>query len=189
MQDLDLTWDTRQDLFLKKNYNIFLGPSRLAHLFAKEYVGLEYITKEKFDEYYKFAVVRDPYTRIISELNYQGIKRKKSFFSRGFESIEQYINGVPKSGRSDAYRHICPQADYLLNASRQEILVDEILKFENLADDFLRISEKVFGEKLPLPRRNSTTAKNWRVEDISETDRQFIAEFYKIDFTMFEYAT
>jgi hypothetical protein len=59
-------------LLLTYNNNPELGPPRLAHLKAREYVSCKYLTREQFDDYFKFAFVRDPGTEWSQPINTSG---------------------------------------------------------------------------------------------------------------------
>jgi hypothetical protein len=47
-----LTWETRAPLLLRPNDQPRLGPPRLAHLKAREYVACKYVTPEQFAGYF-----------------------------------------------------------------------------------------------------------------------------------------
>ena len=73
---LNLTWETRAPLLLRCNDRLELGPPRLAHLKADEYVRYNYLTQEMFNDYFKFSFVRNPWSRIISIYKYLGFNKK-----------------------------------------------------------------------------------------------------------------
>ncbi|WP_422127914.1 sulfotransferase family 2 domain-containing protein [Vibrio hannami] len=73
---LGLNWETRAPLLLRYNDKPELGPPRLAHLKANEYVRYNYLTQEMFDDYFKFAFVRNPWSRTVSMYKYLGYSKK-----------------------------------------------------------------------------------------------------------------
>lgn len=75
LHDIGLDWRRRAPLLLRFNDNPDLGPPRLAHLLARDYVTMGYLPKDMFDSYFKFAVVRNPYRRIVSTYQYLDTKR------------------------------------------------------------------------------------------------------------------
>ena len=74
-----LEWETRAPLLLRPNDVPALGPPRLAHLKAHEYVEKKWMTPAQFDEYFKFAFVRNPWDRIASFYRFLGFDRRCSF--------------------------------------------------------------------------------------------------------------
>ena len=66
LNDIGLDWENSRYLFgcFKKppEWNNLL-PERLAHLTAKEVVDFNFLPFKQFQEFYKFAVVRDPIDR------------------------------------------------------------------------------------------------------------------------------
>ena len=57
---LGLTTATRASLLLRKNVHPELGPPRLAHLKAGDYVRYHYLAPEQFKNYFTFSFVRNP---------------------------------------------------------------------------------------------------------------------------------
>ena len=179
LDDLGLGSAERAPLLLRYNPDRAIGPERLAHLYAWEYPALGHVTSEQFDAFFKFAVVRDPYERAVSELKYRGLSKRLG--------VRDYFRGVPDDAYDVRRRHIDPQRCYLTDRSGERLLVDEVLRFETLEDDWRRVSERVFGRAVRLPHRNrgrsSVTAA-----DLSRADLDFLGEFYEADFHLFGYA-
>lgn len=66
LKENNLTWEGRSPLLLKPNNDPAIGPERLAHLYANEYVKFNHISQADFDEFYKFSFVRNPFDRLVS---------------------------------------------------------------------------------------------------------------------------
>lgn len=148
---LGLTWETRSSLLLKHNDDPKLGPPRLAHLTAKEYLTHGYVTEEQFSTYFKFSFVRNPWARLVSEYNAR--------YSSTYEFKRWLFEYFPKLGWSDEYRHIIPQYDFLYD-NNQNCLVDFIGKFERLQEDFGDVCNKIGIEYTKLPHVNKSARKN-----------------------------
>ncbi len=145
-----LSWEAREALLLKYNPDPELGPERLAHLTASEYVDLGHITRSNFDDYFKFSFVRNPWARLVSEYLYRDYHKKMSF--RAFVA-----HGLPqKSDYSDTYRHILPQYQFIYDNSGKNLL-DFVGRFENLQQDFDLVCSRLEVAHTKLPHVNSAT--------------------------------
>ena len=72
IRSLGLTWETRAPLLLRYNDRPELGPPSLAHLKYSEYSEYKYITEEQIQTYFKFAFIRNPWSRLVSIYKYMG---------------------------------------------------------------------------------------------------------------------
>ena len=76
LKDLGLTWQERHPLLLRPRTGKEKGPERLAHLYAEEYFKFGFISKEAYDKFFKFTIIRNPIDRFLSEINYRRIPKK-----------------------------------------------------------------------------------------------------------------
>jgi hypothetical protein len=132
------------------------------------------VSAETFSQFFKFAVVRDPYERAASEYRYR-------YAPRGVPEAE-FLTVAPDP-ESDEGRHLAPQCRYLFDSDGR-LLVDEVLRFENLASEFAALSVRIFGEPLALPYRN--VSPKIPVE-FGASGRDLIAARYASDFDTFGY--
>lgn len=133
LDDLGLTWASRHELLLRKKKGSEPGPHRLAHLKAKEYVGLGYMKAARFEEFFSFSFVRNPYARSISLYNYLGYSRIISFSA--------FIKNVLTKKIREDHFFFRPQYDYLYSDDGK-LLVDFVGKLEHISEDIELVLEK-----------------------------------------------
>jgi hypothetical protein len=170
----DLTWRTRGSLLLRKNRDAGQRPRHLAHLFACEYCDHGYVTPDTFASCFRFAAVRNPYDRALSEYRYRS-QRGELPFSRFLRQLEI----------SEVDRHLVPQAKFLTDATGKT-MVDRIMRFESLASDFEQVSSALFGHPVQLPHINKSPQGIVQV-DLNDDVRAVIYKRYERDFDLFGY--
>jgi hypothetical protein len=188
LQAEGLTWESRASLLLRPNHDRNQGPPYLAHLTAEEYTRLGYINAEKFSTYYKFAFVRNPWARMVSEYSYR--KKQWKFLFCTFE--EFLTTRLPTSkdddyGRTpdDLYRHILPQAAFVYD-EKNNLLADFIGRVENIQDDFKKIAKHIQLSDYALQHINQTTHRAYK-DYYNPRTKNIVADLYKRDIELFEY--
>jgi len=147
-----LSWQQRDAMLLRKNSNPNLGPPRLAHLTAQEYLAYSYLSEQQFHAMFKFTIVRNPWDRLVSEYRYK---------QHRFSFKDFIFKHFPKKGQDDyqgfngIYRHVMPQYQFIYDDS-EKLMVDYVGRFENLAEDFYAITKTICNERLTLPIKNQT---------------------------------
>jgi hypothetical protein len=145
---LELPEASRDELLLGKNTDPALGPPRLSHLKAREYLAGGYISPEAFAGYYKFGFVRNPWDRLVSFYKYRGHAHRYDFKTFVFKHM-------PKPGWSNDYCHVTPQYEFLYDAEGQR-MVEFVGKFEHLQRDFDQVCEALGLPAGKLPHVNKS---------------------------------
>jgi hypothetical protein len=187
------------DLLLGRNPDPCASTEKLDHLAASEYVAGGHVSQERFSRCFKFAFVRNPYQRIVSEYRY------RNYF--GHRSFRHFIlEHLPEPGPSDQYRHIMPQYDMLFDA-KGNCLVDFVGRFENLQADFTRVCNRLDIGESTLPFYNDSdkgsrklrrSVRNWLFFNGENTKNHYrelfdpdtwkaVTELYRQDLEVFGY--
>ncbi|GKY88927.1 sulfotransferase family 2 domain-containing protein [Sinisalibacter aestuarii] len=180
LQDLGLNWKERAALLLRPNDVPSLGPPRLAHLLARDYVALHYLSADLFERYFTFAIVRSPVARVLSSCNYLGHKKSLSHFvqhrlARAFEERDPFTG--------DFY-FLRPQVDYLNDAGGAALL-DRVYRLEELDGARDEIAARS-GLATPIPHNNRSTPTAAQA-DLTQDDLAVIHALYKEDFDVLGY--
>ena len=94
-------------------------------------------------QYYKFTIVRNPYDRAISQFFW--FHRASRQFTT--QRINEYIEGT-------AHDHLL--TNWYMFASRDTVLVDRVIRYENLKEDFATLLGRLcLPETHPLPTAKS----------------------------------
>ncbi len=134
---------------------------------------------ESWEKYRKFTIVRDPYTRAISEYCYRHHGKKilmwdNNEFSNWFKNF--CCDGV-------ILDHYLPQIEYF-----NHIKYNKILRFENLQDDFRSMCKEYNIKDIELPHINKSVGN---VPDfkkqLNKQSIDLINERYFEDFEYFNY--
>ncbi|HEY5048244.1 MAG TPA: sulfotransferase family 2 domain-containing protein [Rhizomicrobium sp.] len=178
LKEHGLTWRTRAELLMCRNANPGLGPRRLAHLYAREYVACGHVEAGEYAAYFKFAVVRNPYDRFISEYRFREPRRLRSPERFLAESGDDPFSG----------RHLAPQIAFVRDGAGATI-VDEILRFECLNEDIAPLFRRLFDTPAMLPRTNRSKAPAIDRADLGADLLRSIYKRYEADFDAFGYAS
>lgn len=179
LADLGLNWKTRAPLLLRPNDQPEIGPPRLAHLLARQYVDHHWLSAALWQAYFTFALVRDPFARVLSLYNY----------GRHKGSLQNYVGheltGAFARGEADpGYYFVRPQLDFIADRAGTP-LVDRIFRLEGLDTALGEIRAKS-GLAAEVPHANRSTRRA-EIGDLTADDIAIIRALYEADFEAFGY--
>lgn len=176
------TLDPAYKMELKKEVN----RRQLCHATASDLQNLG----SQFDEYYKFAMVRNPFERLVSAYIYY-MKREKmqDSFSNFVLREGQFGEALFNAGQfspAGILVNLRPMVDFLYDENGK-ILVDFVGRYESFQTDFTHIRSvlKITGARR---RRHIHKTKHFRWRWYYDTRLlKIVRERYKDDFLKFGY--
>lgn len=168
----------------------FLG---MAHLTPQQALSLGFDSRENYEQALTFAVVRNPYTRFLSDYHFMietnSIKKETT--------VDELIDVFGKIVGAQATKGFIPSrlSDHATTQSQfiyfddGERAVKEVLRFERLAEDWKRLTEKYpdFDWPSELPHENKSGQGKKKVR-LSAEQKEKIYQIYQKDFENFGYA-
>ncbi|RMC36114.1 sulfotransferase family 2 domain-containing protein [Paracoccus alkanivorans] len=192
LDDLGLDWKARAPLLLRGNKNPKLGPPKLAHLLASEYVKFHYISEDLFQDYFKFSYIRNPFDRAISLFNYLNHKLDLTRFvmewlPKQFALSSNYKN-YPHT-YPGWYHFVRPQTDYIFDTTgkKEKLLIDRYYKLEEISDNHAEIT-KLLKNKKTMKHVNKSKKNIASIDDLSQPMKETLFNLYKVDFDNFGYS-
>jgi len=162
-----------------------IGKAFRKHLTAKDVI--KYIGQKKWDNTYKFTVIRNPWDRVVSQYKFR-TKTNKSKMQENPLSFNEWVKKVFEENdpfyfgkRPQMY---IPQVDWLKD-NNGEIHIDKIIRFESLNKEFKEVADYL-GIDNNLPHLNSTKKANYHDFYDQET-KAIIDKWFREDIETFNY--
>ncbi len=195
-------WFGQLDPNLVTKIAIDPAKNRPKHCFATDIETV--IGNEMYSDYTKFCVVRNPFNRLVSwywmlklrsfeEENPDIIETegdKVNFalideLNKNASNFDEFVR-LPESHESGLFeRFFFNQLDYISDVSG--VIVDRILKFENLGNDFAALAEELGLQGQQLPHMNKTPRNADYRTYYNEPTKQLITERFQRDLDYFNY--
>jgi len=137
---------------------------------------------ERFDRYFKFAFVRNPWARLVSEYEFLLTRPHHGRYKRvkKLKSFNQFIQmQIP---RRDAY-----QINMLCNR-QGELLMDFVGKLENLHADWQFVCDRLGIPSLELPHEKVMQNRRRFQEYYDDEGRQLVARHWSREIELFHYS-
>lgn len=164
------------------------GQARITHRLAMDYYRDQ---PDAFSDYFTFAFSRNPYDRVVSAYHYlmQGGKNEGDVRFRDEYLLEysDFADFVERGlGRKEimSWWHFIPQYLFVVDFQGRK-MVDFIGRFENLAEDFRYVSERI-GVNKELPFLNESSRTDYR-ECYTPALAERVWSVYRADFELFGY--
>ena len=98
--------------------------------------------------------------------------------------MEEYIvRSRQKFGiNSDIVRHLEPQVNFLFDEKMEKILIDKVIKINEIETMFQSLKNHIGFSNLELKKENVSQSKEWIRSDLSQSDSDFLKKIYEMDY-------
>ena len=148
-------------------------------------VAQRYIPAEEFSTMCKFAVVRNPWDQLMSRFWHRIRRDDRRWYRRGRRSPHDFMEFLRIEAGKIGRLPSATQFD-MISTSDGRIGVDCLMRFENLADDWLELMQKL-GLDAQLPHWN-WVAHPARQEFYSSPETALVARHWACDIEAFGYS-
>jgi hypothetical protein len=163
-----------------------MGQRPWLHLFARHISPRELrdeLGKKKFDRYFKFAFVRNPFDWHVSQYHFHK-QKEDAYFHEIFKEMTfpEYVEWAVENTRIARSR----QKEFLSDENGGS-LVDFVGKVEQLESDLRELSERL-GLKVSIPQSNESKRNKDFRSYYDERSRRLIEESHREDLEAFGYS-
>ncbi|MFY0619068.1 sulfotransferase family 2 domain-containing protein [Shimia sp.] len=147
---------------------------------------------EVFSQFHRFAVVRNPYDHAVSHYEFMKQFRLPKIAEKVANmSFSDYLRYRMKPPFwNDTFFARLPNQSYFLTDNAGSLLVDQILRFETLADDFDQLAKKLDFDGVSLRRENETVSRAdkrpWQ-SYFDDEAKSLVDQLYDVDFGLLGY--
>lgn len=156
----------------------------------------EQVGDDIWNSYFKFSVVRNPYDRLHSlwwNGRYVGKKHELAFPEFADYALQRTLKARIQNWRKrqwTIHQRFWPQAQFL-RSKNGKIEMDQILKFESIADDFAELAQRIGLPSTQLPKvlmkNRKPQSRRHYADDYDDRSRAIVADYYRDDIEAFDY--
>jgi hypothetical protein len=148
------------------------------HIKCKEIKPL--LTPEIWDNYFKFAIVRNPYDRFVSYCAFTNLNNPDFV-----KNPQSYMYRALLDKKTHKSLWFIPQHEYITN-EEGELIVDYVGRQEELENSYQHVCEKLNIPFQQLDKINASSHKPYQ-EYFNDELTEMVYEYYKTDFINFNY--
>lgn len=147
---------------------------------------IEEIGRKRWDEKLTFTIVRNPWDKVVSHYHYR-VKTNQTNLRVNPIGFKEWVKLT--YGYQDAYYYNNPKMfmpqTLWISDENDEIIVDEIVHFENLESEFNKVLKRI-GKNAPLTHVKKSKRGNYR-EYYDSDSIEIIRNWFKRDIEIFGY--
>jgi hypothetical protein len=172
--------------------NSLFGTMTGSHMKIVEYQTM--FTKEEFDQFFKFAFVRNPWDRVVSAFLYLkrgGFGERDRVWATenlaAYNDFDAFAKQWLNEENARLHLHFTPQYPFIYLPGKRKPAVDFVGYFENLEADYYFIREKIgVGKELQVKNVTKDRHRDHR-QYYSEKTKRIVADIYRKDIELFGY--
>jgi len=169
--------------------NVLFGNGDGGHILS---TSMEELETEKFNEYFKFSFVRNPWDRVVSafyylntsELNPNILSFRIKYIDKYNMNFKKFVKDFMNEESIKLSQHLLPQHLFVFKENTPNI--DFIGKFENIQEDFNKICDIIGIDKTYLSNDNKSDHDSYK-DYYDEETKSIIAKIYEKDINYFNY--
>lgn len=147
---------------------------------------IEELGVQEWERRYTFAVVRNPWDKVVSHYHYR-VRTNQTGLGSGSPGFREWVAktyGSQDPVYFDNPKMFMPQSDWISD-SEGNIIVDYVCRFENLKRDFDHVCGQI-GKKVSIPHLKASDRGTYR-DYYDENTREIVANWFKKDIENFGY--
>ena len=153
----------------------------------------EMLSKQAFEQLFKFAFVRNPWDRMVSAFCHFQRERADLLRENRVVSFDDFVHWMIHDageycshGATFVHAIRRPQWEHLIDL-HGDLVVDRIGRYESLSEDFTSIASHLgFGEVTLPHKRRSNRSYDYR-SHFSAKSVEWVAQYYSMDIKQFDY--
>lgn len=182
----DVIWPkerTERDLWMgfRDRYHNKYQTGGLQHLLARQI--RQEVGQRRFDIYFKFSFVRNPFDRAISQFSY--MRRRddlREFIGMGeHDDFEKYLHLIRDK------KHVQWEEQWRFVYEASACLMDFVARFENIDADAAVILSRLGIDGAVLPHRNKSDRRVDYRAYYNDHTKNLVAKMYEKDLELFGY--
>lgn len=171
--------------------NTLFGNLGGGHLPLKHFQLL--FTTDQFESYFKFAIVRNPWDRLVSAylfLKKGGINEKDRVWAEQnlgeYKTFEEFVKNWMVQKHALKQLHFKPQVEYIYD-NRNNLLTDFLGRFENFENSYKEILFRLGLPYTPVKNENINKTRRDYTKYYSAETAEIVEKVYKKDIELLGY--
>lgn len=132
-----------------------------------------------FRNAFKFMVARNPWDKFVSGWKY--LESTKNL------SLTEVLEKLPEREQREDWIHLTKRQSEFVCDKNGELIINQVLKYEDLENDFRKFNESIGLPKLKLPKLNQTPQKDDFMNYFDAESFEKVYRLYQQDFHLFDY--